>query len=235
MNDLFSTFLGHVEHASAATTVAAVALRLAVAALFGGVIGIERQLKHRPAGLRTNMFICFGAALFTIVSSLMAGGQEDTRIAAQIVTGIGFIGGGVILRAGGTIQGVTTAATIFVVAAIGMCAGSGLLFPATIATVFVVFGLLVLGVLEQHVFGRYAAVAYTAGLLSPADLPRLLKEAQAERNTRLVDVSFSLCPQGVEAAFILDAAPATHVTLQARLRQELAAHTITKFSCSVQE
>ncbi len=234
MNEI-STFLWHVEHATAATTVADVALRLAMAALFGGLIGIERQLKHRPAGLRTNMFICFGAALFTIVSSLMAGPQEDTRIAAQIVTGIGFIGGGVILRAGGTIQGVTTAATIFVVAAIGMCAGSGLLFPATLATIFVIFGLLILGLLEQHVFGRYVAVAYTAGLLSPADLPRLLHDVRAAQKSKLVDVSFTNKENGVEAAFILDAAPATHSALQTKLRESLATHTITSFSCSEQE
>ena len=107
IRDRLSTFMAHVEHATAATTVANVILRLAMAGLFGGIIGIERQLKHRPAGLRTNMFICFGAALFTIVSSLMSGPQEETRIAAQIVTGIGFIGGGVILRAGGTIQAVS--------------------------------------------------------------------------------------------------------------------------------
>jgi putative Mg2+ transporter-C (MgtC) family protein len=230
-----STLLGHVEHATAATTVASVALRLALAALFGGLIGIERQLKHRPAGLRTNMFICFGAALFTIVSALMAGQLEDTRIAAQIVTGIGFIGGGVIVRAGATVQGVTTAATIFVVAAIGMCAGSGLLFPATVATVFMLFGLLVLGLLEEHVFGRYVVVAYTAGLLSPSDLPRLLKDVQATHKTKLVDVSFTTKNTGVEAAFILDARPDAHLVLQARFRDELAARTITAFSCSEEE
>jgi len=76
-------------------------LRLTVAAILGGIIGLERQLKHKPAGLRTNMFICFGSALFTVLSGQLAGslGGDHTRIAAQIIPGIGFIGAGSILHA----------------------------------------------------------------------------------------------------------------------------------------
>ena len=76
-------------------------LRLTIAAILGGIIGLERQLKHKPAGLRTNMFICFGSALFTVLSGQLAGnlGGDHTRIAAQIIPGIGFIGAGSILHA----------------------------------------------------------------------------------------------------------------------------------------
>src|SRR6266496_5329528 len=122
-------------------------LRLTVAAILGGIIGLERQLKHKPAGLRTNMFICFGSALFTVLSGQLAGnlGGDHTRIAAQIIPGIGFIGAGSILHARGGVSGLTTAATIFVVAAIGMCTGAGLIIPAALATALVVFSLLFLG------------------------------------------------------------------------------------------
>src|SRR5579884_2379883 len=97
-------------------------LRLLVAAVLGGFIGLERELKRRPAGLRTNMFICFGASMFTLLSSELAGAftGDHTRIAAQIIPGIGFIGAGSILHAKNNVSGLTTAATLFVVAAIGM-------------------------------------------------------------------------------------------------------------------
>src|SRR5437870_140742 len=100
-------------------------LRLIVAAILGGIIGLERELHHKPAGLRTNMFICFGAAMFTVLSDELAAGfgGDHTRIAAQIIPGIGFIGAGSILHSRGSVSGLTTAATLFVVASIGMAAG----------------------------------------------------------------------------------------------------------------
>src|SRR5207253_11092417 len=90
-------------------------LRLTVAAILGGIIGLERQLKHKPAGLRTNMSICFGSALFTVLYGQLAGsfGGDHTRIAAQILPGIGCIGAGSILHAHGSTMGLTTAATSF--------------------------------------------------------------------------------------------------------------------------
>src|SRR5204863_7497111 len=96
-------------------------LRLTVAAILGGIIGLERELKHKPAGLRTNMFICFGSALFTVLSDVLAGQHtgDHTRIAAQIIPGIGFIGAGSILHSRGLVTGLTTAATLFVVASVG--------------------------------------------------------------------------------------------------------------------
>ena len=127
-------------------------LRLILAAVLGGIIGLERELKRRPAGLRTNMFMCFGSALFTICSIELAVHAEDdhTRIAAQIVNGIGFIGAGAILHARGSVTGLTTAATIFVVSAIGMAVGGGLYVPAIFATLLVFIALEVLGVAERR-------------------------------------------------------------------------------------
>jgi putative Mg2+ transporter-C (MgtC) family protein len=123
--------------------------RLILAALLGGVIGLERQLRHRPAGLRTHIFICFGAAMFTILSRQLAGVESDSaRIAAQIIPGIGFIGAGSILHARASVTGLTTAATLFVVAGIGMAAGGGLYLTAIFATVIILISLVVLGRIE---------------------------------------------------------------------------------------
>ncbi len=124
--------------------------RLIVAAILGGTIGLERELNHRPTGLRTNMFICFGAALFTILSSALAGIPSDAaRIAAQIIPGIGFIGAGSILHTRGLPSGITSAATLFVVASIGMAAGGGLYVTAVFATAVVLAALFLLGHLEE--------------------------------------------------------------------------------------
>ena len=125
-------------------------VRLLLAAILGGLIGIERELKHRAAGLRTNMFICFGAAMFTVLSERLAGVPSDAaRIAAQIIPGIGFIGAGSILHMRGLTTGLTTAATLFVVASVGMAAGGGLYVTAMFATGMVLLSLFLLGHAEE--------------------------------------------------------------------------------------
>lgn len=124
--------------------------RLILAAILGGLIGLERELKHRAAGLRTNLFICFGAAMFTILSQKLAGVPSDAaRIAAQIIPGIGFIGAGSILHTRGLTTGLTSAATLFVVASVGMAAGGGLYLTAMFATALVLLSLFLLGHLEE--------------------------------------------------------------------------------------
>jgi len=124
--------------------------RLMLASILGGIIGLERELKNRPAGLRTNMFICFGAALFTLLSGNLAPGKSDyTRIAAQIIPGIGFIGAGAILHTRGLTTGLTTASTLFVVAAVGMAAGGGLYLTAVFSGLIVLVALFTLGHLEE--------------------------------------------------------------------------------------
>ena len=124
--------------------------RLVLAALLGGLIGLERELKRRPAGLRTNMFLCLGAAMFTLLSIYLAQVPgEQTRIAAQVISGIGFIGAGTILHNRGLTTGLTTAATLFVVASVGMAAGGGLYLTAIFATGVVLLSLFTLGRFEQ--------------------------------------------------------------------------------------
>jgi putative Mg2+ transporter-C (MgtC) family protein len=123
---------------------------LLLAAALGGIVGLERQLRQKPAGIRTNMLICFGSAVFTVISYQMAGsvGGDHTRIAAQIIPGIGFIGAGVVLRERGTIIGVTSAATIFMMASIGMAAGAGMVWTAIFGTAVSLGALIVLGRIE---------------------------------------------------------------------------------------
>jgi putative Mg2+ transporter-C (MgtC) family protein len=124
--------------------------RLILAAILGGLIGLEREFKHRAAGLRTNMFICFGAAMFTLLSQRLAGVPSDSaRIAAQIIPGIGFIGACSILHMRGLTTGLTTAATLFVVASVGMAAGGGLYLTAMFATGLVIVALFALGHFEE--------------------------------------------------------------------------------------
>jgi putative Mg2+ transporter-C (MgtC) family protein len=138
----------HAELASGIVMTAMI--RLALAAILGGLIGLERELRHRPAGLRTNLFICFGAALFTILSDALAVRYlgDHTRISAQIIPGIGFIGAGSILHTRGLTSGLTTASTLFVVASVGMAAGGGLYLTAIFATGVVLIALFSLGHLE---------------------------------------------------------------------------------------
>lgn len=130
-------------------------LRLALAAALGGAIGLEREYRHKPAGLRTNMLISLGSALFSILSvELGAGAGSPDRIAAQVVTGIGFLGAGAILRSGENVHGLTTAATIWVNAAIGMAAGLGSYTIATVGAAITLVVLAVLPAMEQFVEKR---------------------------------------------------------------------------------
>lgn len=126
--------------------------RLLLAAALGGMVGLERELRHKPAGLRTNMLISLGAALFTTISYEMAStfGGDHTRIASQIIPGIGFIGAGMVLRERGAILGITSAATIFVIASVGMACGAGMPVTAIFTALLLLAALVVLGTAEDR-------------------------------------------------------------------------------------
>ena len=140
-----------------------VLLRLVIAAGLGGAIGFERELRERQAGLRTHLVVCVGSALFTLVSAygfenfFTATGTriDPTRIAAQIVSGIGFLGAGAIIRQGLSVRGLTTAATLWLVAAIGMAAGAGYYSGALIATVGALLTLGPLRIVAYKIIRRY--------------------------------------------------------------------------------
>jgi putative Mg2+ transporter-C (MgtC) family protein len=140
-------------------------LRLVLAAVLGGAIGVERELREREAGLRTHLLVSVGSALFTIVSAygfhaFLTSGQsvvraDPTRIAAQIVTGIGFLGAGAIIRQGLSVRGLTTAATLWVVAAVGLACGAGYYSAAAITTALVLVALYPLRIVAYRILHRF--------------------------------------------------------------------------------
>jgi len=133
-------------------------IKLLISILLGALIGIERERRNRPAGLRTHILVSLGSSLFTITSiqfSKMYGGVDPSRVAANIVTGIGFLGAGTIMREGLTIRGLTTAATIWVSSAIGLACGMGYYLPAVITSISTFLVLILLRNLEFERFGKF--------------------------------------------------------------------------------
>src|SRR5918992_566489 len=131
--------------------------RLLTAALLGALLGFEREVKQKSAGLRTNILIAVGSALFTLMSYELAesAGADPGRVAAQIVTGIGFLGAGAIMRTDSGVQGLTTAATVWVNAAVGVAAGGGEFRLASIATAVTLIVLLLLHPVETIIDRRF--------------------------------------------------------------------------------
>lgn len=137
-----------------------IALRLGLAIVFGGAVGFERESQNLPAGFRTHILVCVGATLIMMVSAYaftgpMAEMADPSRIAASVVTGIGFLGAGTILRQRGGIRGLTTAACLWAVAAIGLAVGIGFYFGAMLATLLVLISLLALGRLDRVFLSSY--------------------------------------------------------------------------------
>ncbi|HEX6925072.1 MAG TPA: MgtC/SapB family protein [Longimicrobiaceae bacterium] len=190
--------------------------RLVLAALLGGLIGLEREIQAKPAGLRTNLLICMGAALLMEVSvrvganvtggARLPGGDvigDPGRIAAQIVSGIGFLGAGTILQSRGSITGLTTAATIWVVAAIGMAVGAHAYVEAIGSAVLVVVTLVGLGWLEEALIRRQRAQRYAVTIEPSQDLIRALEERLAQSGLRIESQSYERTAEGVEISLEL--------------------------------
>ena len=132
------------------------AFRLVVAAALGAAIGLEREIHEHPAGMRTHLLVSAGSAAFTVLSieAFKAPGADPARVAAQIVTGVGFLGAGAILKEGATIRGLTTAASLWAVAAVGMAAGAGSWVSAVTITIIVVLSLWPLRLITERFVGR---------------------------------------------------------------------------------
>ncbi len=203
-----------------------VTIRLLVAAALTGAIGLERELRERAAGLRTHMLVGVGSALFTIVSAYAwtdftftgAVQFDPTRIAAQVVAGIGFLGAGVIIRQGLSVKGVTTAAGLWVVAGIGMAAGAGYFVGAVVATAIVLIGLGPFRLLERAPLmrdlrraGRIVELDLSPGGSLGAALDALEAkrakvirvEVRHERETRRARIEVDV-PVGVELPRLVD-------------------------------
>jgi putative Mg2+ transporter-C (MgtC) family protein len=181
--------------------------RMLMASLLGGAVGVEREWRHKDSGLRTNMLLCMGAALFTIMSIQLAGDSTPNKgqVAANIVQGIGFLGAGLILHTKNRILGLTSAATVFVVAAIGMTCGAGLYLEAMAATVIVLVSLQFVGIAEVRIGWHRYSMIYEVRADVGAMLPKEIvgvERAQAMAQA----VEMSLHRMQVAILKVLDAA-----------------------------
>jgi putative Mg2+ transporter-C (MgtC) family protein len=162
--------------------------RLLLAAFLGGVIGIDREYHHRPSGVRTNLLICFGAALFTFLSAVVAGQNSTNKgqIASNIVQGIGFLGAGLIIRNRDRVSGLTSAATVWAVASIGMACGAGLYFPAVFSAVLVLVALEGVGFLERNANLKLYSVIYEVRGADPDKMSLAILNVMDRAQRRLV-------------------------------------------------
>ena len=194
--------------------------KLLLAAALGGVIGLEREAKHRPAGLRTNLFICVGAALYTLLS-IQIGSRtsgEITRIASQIIPGIGFLGAGSILHSKGGTTGLTTAATIFVVASIGMACGAGEFLAAIFATLLLILALFALGAAETRWNLKPVSMCYEIHAPSPEELIGKVNEILSDEHRTMQTVELVKTDGHYRISFCVDALRSEHDELSVRLR-----------------
>jgi putative Mg2+ transporter-C (MgtC) family protein len=196
--------------------------RLVVAAILGGAIGLEREFKHRPAGLRTNLFICMGAALYTLLSDDLAVEHigDHTRIAAQIIPGIGFIGAGTIIHArGDLVTGITSASTLFVVASIGMAVGGGLYLTATFATVLILLSLFVLGRAEDWLSIKVGLYGYEVTGGNADDITREVNRILEKVHTIMVNVQIAPTPEHTRVQFEVQGTRRQHQIITEGLKQ----------------
>ena len=181
-------------------------LKIVAAVIFGGLVGLEREHHSKAAGLRTHIILCVGATLITIVSIQMSrdlGNErltDPTRIAANIVTGIGFLGGGAILRMGATVKGLTTAACIWTVTGVGMALGAGYYFPAALVILTVLLTLHFLARFEDVFLMRKELRAMTLTAQSSPDILGSIEKVLSENDVTIksIEVSKELNEPNVE-------------------------------------
>jgi putative Mg2+ transporter-C (MgtC) family protein len=211
--------------------------RLVVAAILGGIIGLERQLRHKPAGLRTNLFICFGSAMFTVLSDQLAGswGGDHTRIAAQIIPGIGFIGAGSILHSRGSVTGLTTASTLFVVAAVGMAAGGGLYLTAFFATIIILLALAALGSLERTFALKTILITYEVTGRNVDSMLRELNRLIDDEKLTMQNVHLAAGEPESRLVFAIDTVREEQSALSIRLHQSNVFATVARLGATEHE
>jgi putative Mg2+ transporter-C (MgtC) family protein len=205
--------------------------RLFFACLLGGAIGVQRELKRKAAGVRTNMLICMGAAFFTVLSVVLAGeGTTDkSRIASNIVQGIGFLGAGLILHNRSRVSGLTSAANVWVVASIGMAAGAGLYAAAAIAAGVVLLALELIGFAEQRGNIKGYSLVYEARGHDQNQMLTSILDAMDRCGERLTDVGRDAIGDLQRVSFVLTATSKKHAQLQSRLKTEPAIESIHTF------
>src|SRR5215475_10352201 len=194
-----------------------IALKLLLAAILGGIIGIEREIRDKPAGLRTNILICVGSTLFMSISTKVAAltGGDQTRIAAQIITGIGFLGAGAVLHSHGFVLGLTTAATIWVVAGIGMALGAGFYGMAVMATALSIVTLTFMSFVEDRL-QSHRVYSYSVVVTDVANALPLMKNALKELAIAPSSFNFRRESDGFHVWFNLLISRETHLKIVER-------------------
>jgi putative Mg2+ transporter-C (MgtC) family protein len=193
--------------------------RLLMACTLGGLIGLVRELNRKSAGVRTNLLICMGAAFFTLLGAVLAGDTSPNKgqVASNIVQGIGFLGAGLIIHNRSRVSGLASAASIWVVASIGMACGAGLYVPAALGAFIVIAALAVIGFLEQRASLKAYAVTYE---VRGADTSRMLQsvlDAMDHVHERLADVQTDAIGELQRASFLLATTRHQHERLQVAL------------------
>jgi putative Mg2+ transporter-C (MgtC) family protein len=205
--------------------------RLLVACLFGGLVGLEREAKRKAAGVRTNLLICMGCAFFTLLSAILAGdtNPDKGRVASNIVQGIGFLGAGLIIRNRNRISGLTSAASVFVVASIGMACGAGLIAPAAVATVIVIIALEMVGFLERRASIKIYSLVYEARGTDKTAMLRSILDAMDKARERLADYTSDAIGELQRVCFTITATKKEHEHLRGRLLAEPAIDKLLSF------
>ena len=210
--------------------------RLVLAAFLGGIIGLERELSRKPAGLRTQMFICFGSALFTTLSIRMGSGPGDsTRIASNIVQGVGFLGAGAIMRERGSVTGLTTAATIFVVASIGMASGAGEYLLAVFATIVILLALQLLGYLETYFNLKPIMMTYEVRGMRPDELLESVNAVLDEAQRPMQSIQVGTSGGQARVMFTLSGTLKEHSSMLTRLKNVPQFLSVNSFTSSSTE
>jgi putative Mg2+ transporter-C (MgtC) family protein len=182
-------------------------LKILLAAMLGGIIGLERELSHKEAGLRTNILIAIGSTLITILSfkiAAMSPGADPARLTAQIVSGIGFLGAGAIIQARFAVHGLTTAATIWTVAAIGIAVGSGFYLVAFLVAIFVVIVLTVFKLLLAYLEKQKLSFVYLIGTEEKASLLVDIRQVLTELNIHYSSARLNRKDNGYEFEIVFN-------------------------------
>jgi putative Mg2+ transporter-C (MgtC) family protein len=193
--------------------------RLLVACTLGALVGLQREIKRKAAGVRTNLLICMGSAFFTLLSAVLAGdaNPDKGRVASNIVQGIGFLGAGLILHNRSRVSGLTSAASVFVVASIGMACGAGLYAAAVVATFIVIMALEVVGFLEQRANLKMYPLIYEARGSDQSRMLESILEAMDKAGQRLSNVDRDAIGELQRVSFILTATSKQHERLRGKL------------------
>lgn len=205
--------------------------RLLTASLLGGLIGLEREVKRRSAGVRTNLLICLGAAFFTLLSAVLAGDASPNKgqVASNIVQGIGFLGAGLIIHNRSRISGLTSAASVWVVASIGMACGAGLLAAAAIATVIVIVALELVGFLERRASIKIYSLIYEARGSDQTAMLHCILDAMDKAGEQFGDFAANAIGDLQRVTFTITATKRQHERLRDRLLSEPGIDALKNF------